>query len=225
MDKDDIKLGDFARILFGQAPPEFLLETFVRTFIIYVALLYTIRWLGKRMSGQLSMNEMAVMLTLGAIVSVAMQVPDRGLLQGFLLLFVTWAFQRGIGLLGVKNKFWEELLQGTTSILVKDGVLQLKEMKDARVTRQQVFSQLRQCGVVNLGMVERFYHEPSGVFSLYKAKEAKPGLEVIPPDDKELFDEKPAVMQLMVCVNCGALQENKNLNCKDCGHDKWIAAK
>jgi uncharacterized membrane protein YcaP (DUF421 family) len=92
MKKDEIHLEDIQRILFGQAPPQFLLEVFIRTVVIYISLLFIVRLLGKRMSGQLTIMEMAVMLTLGAIVSVPMQMPDRGLLQGALLLLCTRRF-------------------------------------------------------------------------------------------------------------------------------------
>lgn len=94
MDKDQIHLSDIYRILFGEAPVQFLLEVLIRTIIIYCILLVVIRLLGKRMSGQLTSIEMAVMLTLGAIVSVPMQDPARGLLQGVLLLALVLIFQK-----------------------------------------------------------------------------------------------------------------------------------
>jgi uncharacterized membrane protein YcaP (DUF421 family) len=61
-------------------------EVFIRTLIIYVFLLFVLRWLGKRMSGQLAIMELSVMLTLGAIAAASMQLPDHGILEGFLLL-------------------------------------------------------------------------------------------------------------------------------------------
>ena len=93
MNKDDVKLSEIQRILFGEAPIEFLWETLIRTFLIYAFLLLIIKWLGKRMSGQLSINVMAVMLVLGAIVSVPMQVPESELSQGVLLLVCALSFQ------------------------------------------------------------------------------------------------------------------------------------
>lgn len=38
--------------------------------------------MGKRMAGQLTTSEMAVMITLGAIVAAPIQLPDRGLITG-----------------------------------------------------------------------------------------------------------------------------------------------
>jgi uncharacterized membrane protein YcaP (DUF421 family) len=79
----------------GEAPPLFLLEVFVRTLVIYVFLLFILRWLGKRMSGQLIIMELSVMLTLGAIVSASMQLPDHGILEGAFLLLLRAQFSAG----------------------------------------------------------------------------------------------------------------------------------
>lgn len=43
MKKDEIQLEDWERILFGVAPPEFLLETLFRALIIYFVLLVILR--------------------------------------------------------------------------------------------------------------------------------------------------------------------------------------
>ena len=51
MNKEEIKLSDWQRILIGDAPVEFLLEVFIRTALIYLALLIIMRFLGKRMNG------------------------------------------------------------------------------------------------------------------------------------------------------------------------------
>src|SRR6476659_4263861 len=74
MEKDEIHFGDIKRWLFGDAPPEFMIEVFIRTILIYLFLLLIVRLMGKRMSGQITLTEMAVMITLGAIVSPAIQL-------------------------------------------------------------------------------------------------------------------------------------------------------
>jgi uncharacterized membrane protein YcaP (DUF421 family) len=225
MKKNEIHLDDIHRILFGEAPPIFLLEVFIRTVIVYIFLLFVVRWLGKRMSGQLSIMEMAVMLTLGAIVSVAMQVPDRGILLSVVILLVTLLFQRGLGWLGFKNSKIEQLVQGKMSLLVKDGVLQLEEMAKCRVSKQQLFSQLRSSKVYSLGKVKRVYLEANGLFSIFPALEQKPGLPILPPDDAAILEHQHEI-NLIACINCGFVQEKTSepAHCTDCGHDKWINA-
>ena len=123
MKKEEILWGDWHRILLGPAPVEFLLEVLLRTAVIYLVLLVILRMLGKRMGGQLTISELAVMLTLGAIISVPMQIADRGVLQGILVLICALVFQRGINYLAVKNEKIERILQGHESQLVRDGVI------------------------------------------------------------------------------------------------------
>ncbi len=232
MKKEEIYLEDIKRILFGLAPPEFLLEVFLRTTITYIALLVIVRFLGKRMSGQLTIMEMAVMLTIGAIVSVPMQVPDRGLLQGGILLLCILFFQRGISWLGFKNGKIEDLTQGKASMLVKDGVLQLEEMRKVRISHQQLFAELRQEDVFNLGMVDRVYLEACGEFSIFQSEKPRAGLSILPPDDQEIiqtkeqaFTAKPENIALLACINCGFVKpKNKPEKCEDCGHEDWINA-
>src|SRR3954464_11337511 len=155
MKKFEIHIADWKRILLGQTPPIFLLEVFIRTIIIYIFLLLVLRWLGKRMSGQLTILEMAVMLTLGAIVSVAMQTPDRGITLSMFVLLCTLLFQRGLSRWGLKNARIEELSQGKISTLLKDGVFELDEMRTCRISRHQLLAELRGKGVLNMAEVSR----------------------------------------------------------------------
>jgi uncharacterized membrane protein YcaP (DUF421 family) len=227
MKKEEIHLADFKRILFGQAPPEFLVEVLIRTIIVYVALLILLRLMGKRMDGQISIIEMAVMITLGAIVAVGVQLPERGILPACVALICVYIFQRGMNTLSVKKEKFEHLTQGSLSILVKDGVLQLDEMKRAGVTRQNLFATLRSRKILNLGKVKRVYFEACGLFNVYEDKDLKPGLPVLPPGEEKFIE---AIMEMdgkhIACKNCGFIDEAKQLHirCKNCGELQWMEA-
>jgi uncharacterized membrane protein YcaP (DUF421 family) len=227
MKKEDIHLSDIHRILFGQAPVEFLIEVFFRTLIIYIALLILLKLLGKRMDSQISIIEMAVMLTLGAIVAVAMQMPDRGLLQSLTALVCVFIFQRGVNWMGVKSEKVEDITQGTMTILVKDGVLQLKEMKAAGITKQNVFATLRSRQVFNLGKVKRVYFEACGLFNVYEESHEKPGLPVFPSNEEKFIRLKSRIDEDHVaCKNCGNIvnASRQNEKCANCGAQKWMEA-
>lgn len=117
--KEEIHLWDIKRILLGQAPPEFLPEVFIRTLLVYVAAIVVMRWMGNRMNGQQTIVELSVMVMMGAIISVPMQVPDRGILQGLLVLLATLFLLRNINWLGFKNTKFEKTVQGEVVLLVK----------------------------------------------------------------------------------------------------------
>ena len=227
MKKEEIVPWDWQRILFGQAPAEFLLEVFIRTIIIYLALLLILRLLGKRMDGQLTLTEMAVMITFGAIVSVPMQLPDRGILLGIVALLVAAAFQRGLNWLNVKSADSENITQGTMSLMVKDGLLDISEMDKAGLSKQNLFSTLRGRKIFNLGKVRRLYFEACGIVSVYQFPEERPGLPVLPSDEIKLIEEQVRVdNQHIACKNCGFVENKRKEkeSCSNCGEIEWVKA-
>lgn len=227
MKKEDIHLADVHRILFGEAPAVFLAEVLVRTILIYFMLLIAVRLMGKRMGGQLTNAEMAVTLTLGAIVSPAMQVPNVGLLQGGFILLLALGFQRGLNWLEFRSQKLEELSHGKVSLLVKNGTLVLSELDKSKMSRQQLFAVLRNEGIFNLGQIERVYLESFGAVSIYEYDQPKPGLSMLPPGEQ--IPRNPQSIpeqQPCVCISCGNVVDQiaSASECAVCGEKKWSQA-
>jgi uncharacterized membrane protein YcaP (DUF421 family) len=221
MDKEDIKF-DWERILLGDAPAGFLLEVLLRTIIVYMVLLVIVRFLGKRMSGQLTITELAVMLTLGAIMSPPMQDPAKGILVGIMILICAVLFQRGSTWLFFKKARFEEIALGKVSTLVEDGVINIAELEKANISRQQLFAKLRESDVYNLGEIERVYLEACGIFSVYKSQQAGRGLPLYPPEDNDLADKNEDERELRVCVSCGQTTNVYMQRCTNCDGTEWI---
>ncbi len=226
MKKDEIRLDDWQRILFGVAPPEFLLETLGRALIVYFILLVILRLLGKRMTGQLTLTEMAVMVSIGAIISPSLQAPDRGILLGVLAMLCTLLFQRGTTFWAFNNKKVEQLTQGQTSMLIKDGIMQLEAMSAIHISKQELFAYLRGQNIYRISKVKRMYIEASGSFSIYPEESDKPGLSTLPPTDKAVHQIEKNVEDTIACTNCGntVKAEQQQKPCPVCGQTAWANA-
>lgn len=227
MKKEEIHFGDIKRWLFGQAPPEFMVEVFIRTILIYLCLLLVVRLMGKRMTGQITVTELSVMVTLGAIVSPVMQLPDRGILFGIVVLFAALLFQRGINWLGSKNEKVEKITQGSMSLLVQDGLLNLEELEKTRITKEQLYAMLRQKKIHNLGNVERAYMEACGILSVYEKDKYTPGLPIFPHTDTDILNIQHQLdSNVRACSNCGHVQHvmNNNSPCDVCTAKEWSKA-
>jgi uncharacterized membrane protein YcaP (DUF421 family) len=229
MDKSLVHLDDIHRILFGNAPAEFMLEVAIRTIITYIALLVIVKWLGKRMSGQLTITELAISIMLGAIIAPPMESPERGIVQGIMILMLVLIFHQTISFWSVRNQKTERLTQGQLSIFVKNGVMQLNEIGAARVSRAQIFEALREQDIFNLGKVKRLYMEPKGTFTVFQYKESRQGLSLLPVGDDEIHTiQKKAGSINRACISCGNidnLEENKDADtCPVCGGTQWDAA-
>jgi uncharacterized membrane protein YcaP (DUF421 family) len=226
MEKKDIIPWDWHRILIGMESYAFLGEVLFRTFIIYSLFLLTLRMLGKRLDGQITITEMAVMILFGAIISSPMQMHERGLLVGIIALACIWIMDRGVNFLSVKSRQVDRLVQGVCSTLVRDGVMDLSTMKATGISKQNLFAVLRQQNVSNLGNVKRMYFESCGMFSVYKNKESHPGLPVVPSNKMDLVFYEQKDTGLKVCKQCGyvAGTTSDQTLCKNCGSKDWMQA-
>lgn len=222
MERDEIHLDDWKRIFIGNAPPEFLLETLLRTVFIYLALVVIVRLLGKRLNAQATLTEMALTITLGAIVGSPMQIPERGLLIGIFILILALIFQWFMGYLSFRNIKLEALTQGQISLLVKDGILNLQQMRHDRISRRQLYASLRSRKIHHLGQVKRVYLEATGQFSIIQNKEKRPGLSVFPEDDTNIDIDKKEE-GVFACGHCGYISHTQ-ASCSNCGRKEWVAA-
>lgn len=225
MKKENIKLTDVKRILIGDAPFEFLIEVLLRTCIMYVLLLVVVKALGKRMSGQLTITELAVMILMGAIVSAPMELPERGVIQGLVILVILLLLHQGLTWMEVKYKKVEMATQGVIKILIKDGVIQMNALNKVRISKDQLFAMLRNKNIHQLGQVKRVYLETCGKFTIYKNEQPVPGLSAFPPeeDHEALLNKQTDCNSCTTCGNTVSTADHAG-PCPLCGSSHWETA-
>lgn len=223
MKSEDIKLDDLWRILIGEVPGSFFIEVIIRTAFIYFLLMVGMRLLGKRMAGQLNKIEMISLTTLAAAVGVPLQAPDRGLLPALIITIIVVLGGRLISVLAFRSASFERLSQDTLTVLVKDSVLQLEQMRRVKITRDRLFAFLRSNDVLHLGSVKRVYLEAGGFFTLVEDKDSRPGLIILPQWDAEFINSLQH-KEVMVCATCGCSKRADSDVCESCSDHHWVAA-
>jgi uncharacterized membrane protein YcaP (DUF421 family) len=217
---------DWRRLLLGDAPAAFLLEVALRTVLMYLALTVVVRLLGKRMSAQMTITETAVMLTLGAIVSGAMQMPNQGVLTGIVVLLAVLGLQVGVNRITQLRRRFDLLLNGHPRLLVRDGVIDLRQMRQAAISHEQIFARLRERGIAHLGQLRRVYLEACGDWSLFQCTDAPPGLPIYPLQDQLLVRRTRQEGGLAACTLCGTVVPAAAARANPCPHCEnrdWMA--
>jgi uncharacterized membrane protein YcaP (DUF421 family) len=227
MKKEDIMFSDWHRWLFGTAPPSFTGEVAIRATLIFLVVLLIVRWLGRRMKGQLSVSELAIILTLGAIIGSPMQLPTAGLLPSVVVLLAVLGVHRLSNWLAFKYRRVELAQQGDLALLVRDGCLELETMQRHALSQQQLFGMLRNKSIAHLGELRRVYLEANGRLTFYKLPQSQPGLSVLPrPDAPPPAIDGPA-HDRQVCATCGRAAtpaDHASGRCPRCGADNWVPA-
>ncbi len=219
---------DLKRMLFGDESPLFLLEIAIRTAIIYGYTLLLLRWLGSRTVGQLSTVEFLLVIALGSAVGDAMFYADVPLIHAMLVVTLVVVANKLLDVMIAKSAPAEHFLDGEPREAVRDGVVVRDFLDQASISRQELFQELRENGIEQLGEVRRAYIEKDGKVTVFKfAKDHGPGLPIVPPpqiEPPELVSPGAAGGGAkLVCVTCGAGHQGSDA-CANCERTEWTHA-
>src|SRR5690554_1949075 len=191
-------------MILGDAPPLFLLEIAFRTTVIYCYALLLLRWLGSRTIGQLSTIEFLLVIALGSAVGDAMFYPDVPLVHALLVITIVILANKLLDVVIARIAVAERVIDGVPEEAVRDGVICRGFLKGNTLSDSELFQQLREQGVTQLGEVAHAYLETDGAITVFKAKDVRPGLPIMPPwevEPPEEVDPADAVGQI-ACKTC-----------------------
>jgi uncharacterized membrane protein YcaP (DUF421 family) len=189
--------------------------------------MFSMRFMGKRMSGLLSRNELVAMVSLAAAIGIPLTSPDRGVLPAFIIAFIVVFIARWISGKALNDKDFERFALGKMDVLVKDSIIDLETMQKVRVSRERLVAQLRTSGIKQLGDVKRLYMEANGTFTLIKHEESKPGLTILPHWDEDFSSRFKYHDDLLACERCGNILKSPVSNgakCPNCKGESFVKA-
>jgi uncharacterized membrane protein YcaP (DUF421 family) len=215
-------------LLLGSESWFFLWETVLRTFIMFIVIILSLRLLGKRGVKQLSVFELVVIIGLGSAAGDPMFYKDVGILPSLVVFAMIISMYSLITFLIGKNKKFEKLVEGKPVCLINGGVFEIDNFKKEALGADEFFAELRLKGISQLGQVEQAIEESSGEISIFyfEDRDVKFGLPIMPHSLENAVKEinEPGHY---ACIFCGYTQQYKPVEkavCTECGKDEWVKA-
>ena len=215
-------------LILGEDEWSFLPVIVLRTFIVFIIILISLRIMGKRGVKQLSLFEFVVIIGLGSAAGDPMLYKKVGILPA-LTVFATIVILYSIITYYIgKNKKFELLLEGKPVCLIKDGAFSIENFKKENLGEDEFFAELRMQGVSQLGQIKVAIEESSGDISIffYPDEEVKYGLPIMPNSLKE-FHKEIKEANYYSCTFCGftkKLELVSSMECPTCKKLKWVKA-
>ncbi len=147
---------------------------FARAVILYLLVSLAVRIMGKREVSELQASELVAMLIVSEVASIPVQTPELPLIGGIMPVFVIASLEIVISYIMARNKKARRFLIGKPSIIVHNGVVNDRELRRLRLSRDDLFEELRQEGCVNILQVRYGIVETNGKFSLVLKKDEQP---------------------------------------------------
>lgn len=144
------------------------MDIVLRATVMFFILFLLIRLLGKRELGQMTPFEFVVLVVLGDLIQQGVTHNDFSL-TGATLAICTFAFW-ALVLSWTAYLFprAKDLLEGTPRVIVRDGEIVQENLRRDRLTRDEIFSEMRLAGIGRMSEVAWAILEPQGKMSFIK---------------------------------------------------------
>lgn len=186
----------------------------IRTLILYIVILVMVRLMGKRQISDLQTSELVVTLLISNIAVIPMQDTSLPLLSGVVPIMLLVACEIAISFIMLKNSKIRQLICGKPQIVIFNGTVDQKKMRELRISIEDLSEQLRQEGVFALSDVKYAIVETNGKISVMK----KPLKDSVTAEQMKI--PSPTADFEAVVISDGELAQN---SMKFCGvTEEWL---
>jgi len=142
------------------------LDMVVRASLIYLAICVLLRVMPKRQAGKLSPNDLVVIVLIGGIATTALEMAPMSI-SDVLVVIITilfWSF--ALDWLAYRFPILRPYIQEPPTLLIQDGRILAKNLRQEMVTEEEMLAQLRIQGVHDIGDIKQAHLEADGTISV-----------------------------------------------------------
>ena len=142
-----------------------MLTLLIRTILIYVIVTAAVRVMGKRQVSDMQTSELVITLIISEVASLPLENAERPLLNSLVPIMMIVAIELLVSLLMMKSRKVRSLICGHPIVIIKDGKMLDDQLKKLRISREDVYSLLREKNISDESSVRWGIIEPNGTLS------------------------------------------------------------
>ena len=151
-----------------------MILSYMRTIILYTALILAMRLLGKRQIGQMEPSEFVVAMLVADLASIPMQNNAIPLVIGLVPILTVMGLELILSHLSLKSIRLRKLLCGKPVILIDNGKIIQENLRRTQVTLDELSGHLREKDVLDIQTVQYAILETNGNLSVFPYPSEQP---------------------------------------------------
>ena len=151
-----------------------MILSYMRTIILYAALILAMRLLGKRQIGQMEPSEFVVAMLVADLASIPMQNNAIPLVNGLVPILTVMGLELILSHLSLKSIRLRKLLCGKPVILIDNGKIIQENLRRTQVTLDELSGHLREKDVLDIQTVQYAILETNGNLSVFPYPSEQP---------------------------------------------------
>ena len=151
-----------------------MILSYLRTVILYLVLILSIRLMGKRQIGQMEASEFVVTMLVANLASIPMQDGAIPLYSGLVPILTVLGLELVLSGLILKSVGLRRFFCGKPVILIDNGKILQNNLRKTRVTLDELTGHLREKDVLDIRAVQYAILETDGNLSVFPYPREKP---------------------------------------------------
>ena len=141
---------------------------FLRTMILYIVIVIAVRIMGKRQIGELSPTELVITILISNIATLPIEDTNIPLTAGLISIFTLVACEVLVSGVLLKSPKMRKMVSGSPKVLIRDGVIDQKQLSTLRLSIDDLTAQLRGQGCFDINQVAFAVVETTGKLSIFQ---------------------------------------------------------
>lgn len=146
----------------------------IRTVILYLTVIFSLRLMGKKQIGQLEPSELTVAIMISELATIPLSETGIPLLNGIIPVLILASIEILVSILIIKNIKFRKLITGKPVIIVENGILKENVLKNTRFTTDDLLTEMRLKGISDINDIQYGILETGGQVSFILKKESTP---------------------------------------------------
>ena len=151
-----------------------MLIVFIRAVILYLALVFGIRLMGKRQIGELQPSELVTTVLLSNIATLPVEDAGIPMIIGIIPIYTLISIDVIMSYVSLRSRKLRKLVCGSPKIVISDGRVDQKQLLRLRYTADDLLASLRSMNIFDISEVQLAVVETNGSLSVYQKKGSQP---------------------------------------------------
>ncbi|WP_038090906.1 DUF421 domain-containing protein [Tumebacillus flagellatus] len=151
----------------------------LRVVLFYFVILASMRLMGKREIGQLSVFDLVVSVMIAEVAAMTLESEKMPIMRGVVIVALLVVLQISMSWLTLKSVTLRSIVEGKPTLLIANGKIRDDEMRRTRYSLSDLMTQLREKDIATVSDVEFAILETTGKLSVFPKAEKRP----VTPED------------------------------------------
>ncbi len=150
-----------------------MLTIIIRSVILFSLVIAALRLMGKKQLGELQPSELVTTILISNIATLSLEDPSMPMILGIVPILMIVCIDVLMSGIMMKSVKFRKLVTGSPRVIISDGVIDQKELRNLRYTIDDVLEAMRDSEIFDINHVRYAIVETTGKINFFRKDEGK----------------------------------------------------